>query len=124
MPRQRRGAKRLTPPAWVAFVQLGDVLETPSGAYRVVRDINRDRSGRVCSFDFVKLARSHYPSPTTIRYVYEVRTWRYIGARLKLTTPLDRKIACSITRRRWNTEEHERPPCEIVTQDDVVGVVT
>jgi hypothetical protein len=105
---------RRADPDWFAYVRPGDVLVSPGGSYRVVRWLRR--RGTKLTLQFVKVQRSRYPSPCTIRYGHEVRDWRYVGARMKLDTPLDHRIACTI--------DYTDPAlCERVTQDDVVGVV-
>jgi len=111
---KRSGMPRRTDPDWFAYVRPGDVLVSPRGTYRVVRSVMR--RGHNLAFDFVKLRRSQYPGPCTIYFGHELRAWRYVGARLKLDTPLDQRIACTLDRT-------DPAFCDRVTQLDVVGVV-
>jgi hypothetical protein len=108
-------------PEWLDYVRPGDVLKTTSGRLRVVRRVTR-WGGKVKAVHFVKLARSRYRSPTTIRYPAEMRGWVYLGARLRLDSPIDRRIACTMDHER--DSDASGAPCNKLTQDDVIGVVT
>lgn len=123
----RRDQRRVHDPDWFAIVKEGDVLRSPSGALRVVRrvtrrgdyDLNR-RPGRsrgvglLVAVCFVKRRCSRYESPTTSYWFGELRTWKYVGARVKLDLPFDEEIERSFD----NLGER----C-LLHQCDVVGVL-
>lgn len=115
----RRPNQKYPDPEWFAHVRPGDVLQLVKcgrpGAYRIVRAVHHRKDGTIWGVSVAKKARSRYENPTTMFTATELRTmFRYVGARVKLTGELDRRIACTIA---------ERPRCRRVTQDDVVGVV-
>ena len=103
-------------PDWYAYVRPGDVLRAPSGSLRVVRSVKRKEGGRLHSICFVKLRKSQYRSPVAIYFGSELWRYQYLGARLRLDSPLDKRVACTID---WT----EPALCDRVTQDDVVGVI-
>lgn len=111
--------KRLNPqPQWIRDLQIGDVLQTRGGrAHRIVRAISRMGDGEVYCVEFVKRARSRYPSPTTILYWYELLQRgmsKVDGIRIKLDREIDHRIACSI-------EKHLDCPI-FIDQKDAIGI--
>lgn len=111
--------KRIPDPDWFAFVRPGDVLQRgKNGTLRVVRDVSRwSRVKRVGRFGY-DIVRGHgplrsvtfairHPSWTgrayTVYNANDLKTngWRYVGARVRLDTEMDRKIHEAITEDGW-----------------------
>lgn len=103
-------------PDWFAFVRPGDVL-LHRGSYRVVREVSR-WGGRLRFVAFAIKRRSWTDRCYTLYSANDLKTHgtRYVGARVKLDTEMDRKIHQSITGR-------ELPPHFTLRARDVVGVV-
>ena len=85
-------------PKWFDTAKVGDVLETPTGEYRVIRGITRFKSSLVrrhelIFFKFAIRRCSWTRRPTTTKTGTQVRDWKHTGHRVKLDTKLDRQIA-------------------------------
>lgn len=111
-----RNAVRHPDPDWFAFLQPGDVLEF-RGSYRIVRHVTRWH-GRLHSVTFAIKRPSWTGRCYTVCDRNDLKTSgaRYVGARVKLDTEMDRKIHQSITGREF-------PPHYTLRARDVVGVV-
>jgi hypothetical protein len=103
---------RLLPePDWFAFLRVGDVLRSPSGALRVVRLVSR-REGRLTAVCFAIRRCSWTRRPLTVYNRYDLkRGWSHVGARVRLDSELDRKIARSHT---LIPPEYEIRCCDVV----------
>lgn len=125
--------KRTPDPEWFDFVRPGDVIQRGrNGAYRVVREVTRwERVRRQGSFGWdvvrgagqlraVTLAirhRSWTNRAYTVLNANDLKSFgfRYVGARVRLDTEMDRKIHEAITEDGW-----KRPFA--LTAKDVRGV--
>lgn len=113
--------KRAHDPEWFAFLRVGDVLEV-NGALRVVRQVSRwaNRHDPIERLRYVTFAIRHISWTGRCYTVYtaaDLRRMRirYVGARVKLASEMDGKIAAAITQR-----SSERP--YVLTAHDVRGV--
>lgn len=79
---------------WLERVRPGDVLETPRGRLRVVREVKRF-NGYAHWFTFTIMHCSWTERCVTVMNRHDIlgRRYRPTGKRLRLTKPIDRKIA-------------------------------
>lgn len=105
-------------PEWFAHLRVGDVLQRGRGPYRIVRHVTRRENGSLVAVTFSKQRRSRYMRCDTVYFATDLKTmgFRYVGARVALTSEMDRRIAEAI-------ESKAPVPNLPLTQDDVVGVV-
>lgn len=76
---------------WMRTVQVGDVLESPSGTHRVVRGVHRYANGDLRSLTFAIRHCSWTGRPVTSYGYTDLRRggWRPTGVRLTLDTEMD-----------------------------------
>lgn len=99
MPRLPKGQ-----PEWMARLRIGDVLKSANGSYRVVREINRHpASSRVCagwlrSVTFSIKHCSWTGKCYTVLTATDLkqRGFAPVGARVKLTKPIDTAVLACI----------------------------
>ncbi len=83
---------------WIDRLQVGDVLKTPSGDLRVVREVkimDNDRSiyhGRVGYLEFAIRHCSWTGRCTTCKSRTDLKGWAPMGYRVKLDKEIDREI--------------------------------
>lgn len=107
-----------SPESWVDAIVPGDVLDW-NGRPRKVRAVRRYPNDRLHSIELLKVARSAYPSPTTVRYRSEIlaASKGIIGHVSLCTTPLE----CAV-QRTIDANVHHGWTAPI-KQDQTVGVL-
>lgn len=85
-------------PKWFDTVKVGDVLQTPGGDYRVVREVTRHKSRRIPGryeiyLTFAIRHCSWTGRGVTTKLGGEVLDWKHTGCRVKLTSKFDQDIA-------------------------------
>ncbi len=84
--------------SWIDRIQVGDVLKTPGGDYRVVRQADlckNERSvyfGRVKFLEFAIRRCSWTGRATTCKVRTELKDWQPTGLRVKLNKEIDKEI--------------------------------
>lgn len=86
----------MTPqPEWMRALRVGDVLTRCGGSYRVVRRVSFKADGDLRSVTFAIRRRSWTRRPDTTYTASDLKTFcfRPVGARVRLTSTLDRRFA-------------------------------
>jgi len=97
-------------PDWFAILRVGDVLQRGRhGPLRVVRDVHRysahswnrhrrRQAGRLGSITFAIRHCSWTKRPYTVYTASDLKTfgYRYVGARVRLDRPIDKRLAVAI----------------------------
>lgn len=84
-------------PKWFDTVKVGDVLQMPSGSYRVVRKVSRHKPKGNGDYNiFIFFAIMHCSWTGNCHTIYDgcaLKHWTHTGERVRLNTLLDRQIA-------------------------------
>jgi hypothetical protein len=110
-------------PEWMRALRVGDVLTRNGRTYRVVRTVTFKPNGNLHAISFAIKRRSWTGRPCTTYMASDLKTFgfRPVGARVKLTSELDQRLAQYIA----NHEIPGRRPFPdrySVTPEDVRGV--
>lgn len=97
---------RTCDPTWFAHVREGDVLQSRGGSFRVVRHVTRRPGGQLLCVTFAIRTCSWTRRPYTVYTASDLKvfSFRYVGARIALSSELDRKLSDAI-----NHSGGERP---------------
>ena len=100
---------------WMQDVQVGDVLVSGRGTFRIVRDVKQKGDGCIVSFVIRHCSWTHRPYTVLFPADLKTRGYKPTGIRVKLKGQFDRIIKKELDRTRRGD-----PP--VLTCCDVIGI--